>query len=480
MGEKETILSVGIDIGTSTTQVVFSQLTFENSASYFMVPHISIVDKKVIYKSDIYMTPLKTSALIDGERVRDIVATEFSKAGYKQKDTQTGAVIITGESARKENSEIVLKNLSDFAGEFVVSTAGPDLEAIIAGMGSGARQYSIENQCTVVNLDIGGGTTNVVLFDKGEILSKGCVDIGGRLIKYKDNYDIEYISRSALKVAKDKGIDIREGSKADYPVLHQITDGMAELLERLLGIGDHNQLLEEVITPASSSFSIEKPIDAVCFSGGVADCIYNPSEVNWTKYGDIGVLLGDSIRNSRLFTDFKVIKALETIRATVVGAGTYTVSVSGSTINYSRDVFPLKNVPALKLSDKEQEYCFMGKEEWLTGKVNWMLEQNSCDQLILAMKGKNNPSYMEVKALAECLARVMNRILKPGIPIIIVLECDMAKALGQLMTESLKNESRDVICIDSIRVDHNYYVDMGKPLINGMVIPVVIKTLIFG
>lgn len=480
MGEKETILSVGIDIGTSTTQVVFSILTFENSASYFTVPHISIVDKEVIYKSDIYLTPLKTSALIDGERVRDIVAEEFKRAGYGQGDTQTGAVIITGESARKENSEIVLKKLSDFAGEFVVSTAGPDLEAIIAGMGSGARQYSYDNQCRVVNLDIGGGTTNVVLFDNGQVVAKGCVDIGGRLIKLNKNHIIDYISKSALKVAKAKGLDIELGAEVDYSTLHQITDGMAELLEELLGSDNKNPLLDEVITAGSSRFSFDKPIDIICFSGGVADCIYNPSEVNWTKYGDIGVLLGDSIRNSRLFTSFKVIKARETIRATVVGAGTYTTSVSGSTINYSRDLFPLKNIPVLKLSLEEQEYCFQGKDQWLEDKVRWMLEQNSCDQLILAMKGKNNPSYIDVKGLAVCLSKAMNRILKPGIPLIIVLECDMAKALGLLMTQQLVDESRDVICLDSIYVDQNNYVDMGKPLIKGMVIPVVVKTLIFG
>ena len=151
MKDESTILSVGIDIGTSTTQVIFSRLTFKNSAGYFAVPHIAIVDKEVVYKSGIYTTPLENRVMIDGVRVREIVAGEFQKAGYRPEDTQTGAVIITGESARKENSEIVLQELSDFAGEFVVSTAGPDLEAIIAGKGSGARQYSVEHQCRVAN-----------------------------------------------------------------------------------------------------------------------------------------------------------------------------------------------------------------------------------------------------------------------------------------------------------------------------------------
>ena len=132
------ILSVGIDIGTSTTQVIFSRLSVENTSGYFTVPKISIVGKDIIYKGEIHRTPLRTRTLIDGEAVRDIVSAEFRKAGFTPSQTETGAVIITGESARKENSEEVLRYLSDFAGEFVVSTAGPDIESIVAGKGSGA------------------------------------------------------------------------------------------------------------------------------------------------------------------------------------------------------------------------------------------------------------------------------------------------------------------------------------------------------
>ena len=140
MDSTNTILSVGIDIGTSTTQVIFSRIAMENTAGYFSIPKVSIVDKEVVYRSGIYTTPLLDRSRIDGDRVRDIVAAEFQKAGFTPADTGTGAVIITGESARKENSALVLEKLSGFAGEFVVSTAGPDLEAIIAGKGSGAQQ----------------------------------------------------------------------------------------------------------------------------------------------------------------------------------------------------------------------------------------------------------------------------------------------------------------------------------------------------
>lgn len=109
-----------------------------------------------------------------------------------------------------------------------------------------------------------------------------------------------------------------------------------------------------------------------------------------------------------------------------------------------------------------------------------MQSQSDSRQLILAMKGKPNPSYMEVKRLAACLVSVLDALLPEGQPMLIVLECDMAKALGQMMMQFPTVHPRDVICIDSVQVDQNDFVDMGKPLVDGLVIPVVVKTLIFG
>lgn len=483
MSEESTILSVGIDIGTSTTQVIFGQLTFRNSAGYFTVPHISISGKKVLYKSDIYMTPLIDAVMIDGRAVREIVTKEYNKAGYRPKDIQTGAVIITGESARKENSEIVIRELSSFAGEFVVSTAGPDLESVIAGKGSGARQDSIDMQRATINLDIGGGTTNAAVFDQGETVARGCMDIGGRLVKFDRECKITYISESVKHIAAANDIMIREGMRADYQLLYRIGEVMASLLYAWIShTGDDNvkQLLHRIETPGSTPLDGVQGIRAVCFSGGVGDCIYHPGREDWKTYGDMGVILADAIRDSRLFSDYTVTQATETIRATVVGAGSYTTSVSGSTITWNRDVFPITNVPVLKLDDKVQASCFEGDTELLREHFEWMQEQSDSKQLILALKGQENPTYAGLKTLAETLAKVMDDCLPEESPMIVVVQHDMAKALGQLMMRVPVHRKRDVICIDNIQVDQNDFVDMGKPLVDGLVIPVVVKTLIFG
>ncbi len=484
MSDESTILSVGIDIGTSTTQVIFGQLTFKNSAGYFAVPHISISEKKVLYKSDIYTTPLLNSSKIDGYAVRKIVEKEYRTAGYVPADIQTGAVIITGESARKENSEIVIRELSSFAGEFVVSTAGPDLESVIAGKGSGARQDSIDYQRVTINLDIGGGTTNAAVFDQGETVGKGCLDIGGRLVKYDNEGRIIYISNSVKDIAAANEITIYEGMIADYPLLYRICEVMASLLyEWISNSEDYNmkQLLHKIKTSGSTLLDLSnKEICSICFSGGVGELIYHPGHENWKTYGDIGIVLADAIRDNELFKYYYIVQAAETIRATVVGAGSYTTRVSGSTITWNTDIFPITNIPVLKLNTEEQEACFRGDTDRLMTAFKWMQDQSDSRQLILAMKGEHDPAFTKLKTLAAAVVAVLDACLPEGAPMIVVVQYDMAKALGQLMLRVPVSQHRDVICIDSIQVDQNDFVDMGKPLMDGLVIPVVIKTLIFG
>lgn len=485
MADKTAILSVGIDVGTSTTQVVFSKLQMDNAGGYFSVPRVAIVDKEVVYKSEIYMTPLKTDVLIDTEALRDIVAAEFRKAGYRPEDTDSGAVIITGESARKENSDAVLKSLSDFAGDFVVSAAGPDMESLIAGKGSGAWQYSMDHHCRVANLDIGGGTTNVVLFEDGETAARGCLDIGGRLICMNPQGIITKVSPAAAVMAQAAGVSVHIGDRGDEKALSAVTRQMAAALNVYLGVGTDTSaggkadtILRQIKTPGSSDFPRPEKVQAVFFSGGVADLIYHESADTWA-YGDIGVLLGRAIRGSRLFTDFQKMEPGETIRATVVGAGTYTTTISGSTITYSGDIFPLKNIPVIKLDEELQEACFAGETEPVIRRIQWVLGQNDAEHFILAMPGKRDPGYMEMKRAAAAIRQIMDRVQPPGEPILLVIESDIAKAMGQMIRQQPELK-RQVVAIDSIHVEDGEYVDMGKPMMNGMVIPVVVKTLIFG
>ncbi|MEA4911768.1 MAG: ethanolamine ammonia-lyase reactivating factor EutA [Oscillospiraceae bacterium] len=476
MPQKQTILSVGIDLGTSTTSFVVSRLSMDNTASYFSVPRVDITDKEIVYKSAVHETPLIDSWRIDGAGVRRLLEEEYRRAGLRAADVATGAVIITGETARKENAAEVLAQLSSLAGEFVVSTAGPDLEAIIAGKGSGAWQYSIDQATTVANLDIGGGTTNIALFRSGETLAKGCVDIGGRQVRVDREGRVTYMSESAAKIARARAVDVSVGQCPAPAALARLCGEMAYLLEQLTR-GEHTALLDEVTTAGSSRFAPPTLPRAVFFSGGVADGIYE-APADMFAYGDIGLLLGDEIKKSGFFRDYRVLRGSETIRATVVGAGSYTTTLSGSTIFYSEDVFPLKNVPVLRLTPQEQERCFEGESGHLEAKLRWFSGETDDGRVVLAIRGVKSPSYRQLTLLAQSIAGAAGA-LPPGAPLLLSVESDMAKALGGAVFRDIGG-ARPVVSIDTVQLDDGDYIDLGRPLMDGLVIPVVVKTLIFG
>lgn len=474
---REELLSVGIDIGTSTTQLVLSKLYIENMASSFSVPRLVIADKKVVYESEIIFTPVLDDNRIDAAFIKAFVEREYHKGGVDKQDIQTGAVIITGETARKENANDVLLTLSGYAGDFVVATAGPDLESIIAGKGAGAHTYAKEHATSVVNLDIGGGTTNLAVFCNDDLIDTGCLDIGGRLIKVdKSTGRITYIADKIKRLIERKGLSVQLGQAVTPEELIPVVDEMVKLLEESVGLREPSDFYETILT--NKGLKLGRPITCISFSGGVADYIYGKETDDVFRFGDIGILLGRAIKKSALTRDLTLITAAETIRATVVGAGSHTTEISGSTITYTEDTFPLKNIPILKLSKQDEELEPEALGQVIARKLEWFETDKELPNVAVAFTGKKNPRFTDVERYAEGLLLGMKPLIQKAIPLVVVVETDMAKVLGQTMYARLQYQ-KDVVCIDSISVDNGDYIDIGKPVADGKVLPVVIKTLIF-
>lgn len=469
------MLSVGIDIGTSTTSMVVSRLHVQNTASCFSVPRVAITGTEIVYRGESYQTPQAGGNRIDADAVAALLEEEYRRAGITPEQVQTGAVIITGESSRKENAALVTERMSRLAGEFVVATAGPDLESIIAAKGAGTAQYSEVHGCSAANFDVGGGTTNIAVFHGGQLEAKGCWDVGGRLIRVEKGR-ISYVSPRAALAAQDAGMSLRVGDPAEPESLRKVTDRMAEALCEAIGLVPETPLCRTVETEEATPMRLKRPVDCISFSGGVADYVYHPS-MDWFRHGDIGPLLADSIRRSVLFTARKVIPVRETIRATVVGAGSYTTTVSGSTIDCVReDLLPLKNLPVL-VPRKETEEAGLGRGGALAEEARWFLQESAADNTVFCLKRFQSPDYRKVCALADALAEAAGT-LSPGAPLLVLTEQDYAKALGQALRRRVKD--CPVVCIDGVRAEEGDYLDLGRPLMGGMALPVVVKTLIFG
>ena len=439
----EQLLSVGIDVGTSTTQLIVSRLTVENKASAYSVPELEIAERRVLYQSPVHFTPLLGENLVDGEKIRRLIADEYKKAGIRPADVDTGAVIITGETSRKENARAVTEALSEYAGDFVVATAGPDLESVLAAKGAGADAYSRQTGERVLHMDIGGGTSNLAWIEDGKIVKTGCMNVGGRLVKLDQNGVLTYVSPVLDGIFHKK-----VGEKPEIWELEDLANTLVQALEMAAGLREPTQLLEKLWTRESESqflVGINAAGQVLSFSGGVADCIRQTLPP--LCFGDLGPILGKAIRKSRL-CEGKYRLGEHTIRATVIGAGCHSAQLSGSTVFYQNVSFPMKNLPVAASLEELSRLDGPG---------------------VLALTGGVG-NYAEIRTLAETLAAVW-----PQGPVYLALESDAAKALGQALALRL-GKDRPVLCIDRVRFGPESYLDVGRPLSGA--IPVVVKTLI--
>ena len=445
------LLSVGLDVGTTTTQMVVSRLTARNLASSFAVPRMEITDREILYQSPIHFTPLIRDELIDGEGIRKIVEDEYRAAGITPEQVDTGAVIITGETSRKENAESVLHALSRLAGNFVVATAGPDLESVLAAKGAGAVEASEKGP--VLHFDIGGGTSNLALCVDGKVAATGCLNVGGRLLKFDPQGHVTYTS-PVLKPPLPKGG--WPAGPGGFLSPWATAQYLATILEMAAGLREKTPDYYHFLTPGTEDLIPPKGVK-FSFSGGVADCV--EKEIDPLAYGDLGPLLGKAIRDSRL-CQHPYRLGSHTIRATVIGAGCHSAQLSGSTIFHQNTPLPLQNLPVAVLTQTEQEAADL--KEIINRKLSSLDSPGA-----LFLPGWASPSYNRITALAEILKDFRCPI---------VLEADMAKALGNALALRLPKDT-PILCIDGLSIPEGSYLDIGAPA--GPSLTVIIKTLIF-
>ncbi|HZK85855.1 MAG TPA: ethanolamine ammonia-lyase reactivating factor EutA [Desulfosporosinus sp.] len=467
MTKEMTLVSVGIDVGTTTTQLVISKLTLVNVMPGSQVPKVEISHKSISYMGNVHFTPFEDRQHVDGVALREIIAKEYEKAGVKPEQIDTGAIIITGETAKKENASEIIHALADYAGDFVVATAGPDLESVIAGKGSGAEALSKRLHACIANIDIGGGTTNIAYFDRGKCIGTACINVGGRLLEVDPiSHRLNYISNTGRLIMNHCYPDTSEiQSREELTVIKGCLRSMVECVERVIF---QEPLLDQDRPIVMTNLLPHVRLDGVVFSGGVAKYIYLPGIEEWWIHGDVGPLLAEVFLESRIYSSFPVHEGSETIHATVLGAGAHTVNVSGSTITISKHALPLRNVPAVY-----PELMASGNFSWLKAADNYT--DSLYHTVALIVPPLPNTDFLTILTLADTLASELPLI--KGAPKVIIAQQDIAKVLGQMLKRLMP--SIQLVCLDGIELKFGDFLDIAKPLPYQDAVPVIVKTLVF-
>ncbi len=450
----EVILSTGIDIGTTTTHLIISRLTINVKEGFGCAPKVEIEKKEIIYMSQIYFTPLE-NGIISAKGVKQIIENEYKKAGVTPADLKSGAVIITGESARKRNAKKLLFEISKYAGDFIVAEAGGQSESILAGKGMGAEALSKDEMSSVCSIDIGGGTTNIAVFDDGKVIDASCINIGGRLIKVKDYGEkaiIDFISESVEELLFENDIFINIGD--------ELTD---ELKEKIV-----DALFDGIVKELSRL----KKCDRYIFSGGVAECIgkaYSDFE-----FEDFGVLLAKKIENSPFYKSGKCTKAENSIRATVIGAGNYSFEISGSTISHFDCKLPIKNIPCIKLKiDSKNDI-----DTAANGLDSRIKKFDLAKPVAISFDGYFDIDFDDMLKIADNIVKNSGELISRNLPIITLVQKDIGKAFGIALRKFLPS-AYPILAIDCVNTDDGDFLDIGESVGGGKAVPVSIKKLVF-
>lgn len=435
--KSDILLSVGIDIGTTTTHLIISEIGICVEGGFGAVPKAKITDKKIIYKSPIYLTPLLSDGSIDLDGVSKIINTEYKKADITPDMLNSGAVIITGESSKKYNANEVLQKISSSSGTFVAAQAGARLESILSGRGAGADIISEQKATLVANIDIGGGTTNISFFENGKCVDDCCLNIGGRLVKFEGDNVIISPTIEAL---------YRECDSID-----ELCQKMADVIfNAVTGSKVDNYFVTDHLPKKYSNPKI------ITFSGGVGECIYNESV---DDFSDIGVILARAVKKRFCEFDGEIARVENPIRATVIGVGNFSLEVSGSTIQYADKLkLPLKNLECISDLSLIKE-C-----------------ETPC---AICPETEKSPDFNFINGLALDISNACEHMIKSDAPVVVITKHDISKALGICLRRYLPKDY-PFICADGIDCSQGDYIDIGKSVANGKAVPVIVKTLVFG
>lgn len=463
------LTSVGIDIGSSGTQVIFSRLHMRRlgedlSSRYF------VVARETLYASPVALTPYQSDVRIDEQAIGGIIDDAYHAAGLHPDQIDTGSVILTGEALRRENAQAIGELLAEIGGEFVCAAAGHHMEAMLAAYGSGAAKVSHDEDLHVLNIDIGGGTTKLALIEHGRVAATAAIHIGGRLLVADADGRITRLDPQGKALAKRAGLDLHLNDVVSPRQLDLIAATMADLL------------LDEIRKP--SELHLTEPLatvegaDGMMFSGGVGEYVYGRED---RDFGDLGRRLGLALRARLDRLPWKLLPPGECIRATAFGASEYSVQLSGNTVYVSQpgELLPRRNLQVLQ---PHVHFHHRIAPEAIADAIrshfkDFDLEEGEAE-VALAFRWRGEPSFERISAFAHGIRSGLKGTIEKAKPVYLILDGDIAQTLGGILKEDLRIAS-ELLVIDGIALRDFDYIDLGRIRMPSYTVPVTIKSLFF-
>ncbi|MEW2347924.1 ethanolamine ammonia-lyase reactivating factor EutA [Streptomyces sp. NPDC006684] len=469
--------SVGMDIGSSGTQVVFSRLHLRRIGEELTSRYL-VVRRETDYRSPVSLTPYASAEHIDAAALGGIIDAAYAQAGTTPEAIDTGVVILTGEALRRDNARAVGEVLAERGGELVTASAGHHMEAMLAAYGSGAARTSYEQGLRLLCVDIGGGTTKLAVVDRGRITATAALHIGGRLQVTDAEDRIVRLDPAGAAHARRAGFDWRLGGRASAREREQVAAHMADALVTALSGRTDPDVDALYLTAPPGPLG---RLDGVVFSGGVAEYVYDRQR---ESFGDLGLPLGRALRRrvDSGALPLRLLPAGECIRATALGASEYSVQLSGNTGHLSDPdaLLPRRNLPVVRPA------LDLGGEAVDAERVARAVREalRAADlaptgpEAVLALAWRGLPAYPRLAALARGLRAGLAERIEAGLPVHLVLDGDVAMTLGRLLREECGVEG-PLLVLDGLRLGALDYVDLGKVRHPSRTVPVTVKSLVF-
>ena len=466
--------TVGIDIGSSTSHLLFAKVVLQRQTQGLSSRFI-VIERDVIWRSPIMLTPFLRDDTIDASALGRFIADAYKEAGLAKSDVDSGAVILTGEAIKRKNARAIDELFAEEAGKFVCATAGHKLECILAAHGSGAVQLSRDRSTCVLHVDIGGGTTKLALIDRGTVIGVAAFAVGGRCVATDADGQYTRVDDSAVAVARELGLDTSPASLAK-PDLRQ------KIAARLAGIAAC-YILDAPQDDLGKSFLLTEPLPRttkptlLTFSGGVSEYIFGREE---RDFGDIASPLAAEI--AALLAQRKAPASVDPgngIRATVIGASQFTVQVSGKTVFLPNpESLPVHNIPVVQARlDLSGEIDVEKTAAALRSAISKM-DLDPASRLAIAFTWAGDPEFSRLEAMGKAILAALGEGANSGNMLLLMIDGDVGKTIGRLLHFEL-DLKRPLISIDGVQLKELDYVDIGELINPPGVVPVVIKSLLF-